>query len=170
MSWRGSIRNRPWRLRPSSLRATAICSRRSWSITSRSTRRRPPVVPAKVRQPLCQWRVVWAALARIIIEARVTLLKEQVEKFPTIPTSGDALFFLGRAEEQRWQLRCGAHLLRSAQQVFPHYYYAGLARTRPHRSKLAAAKEDPTVRAWLEKTADAAHFFRHPRRRHGYSQ
>jgi soluble lytic murein transglycosylase len=112
--------------------------------------------PGESTAALCQWRVVWAAWLDHN-SRRVTLLKEQVEKFPTDTHVSDALFFLGRAEEQDGNFAAARTYYDRLNRYFPHYYYAGLARTRLTDPKLAAAKEDPTVRAWLEKTADAAH-------------
>lgn len=105
---------------------------------------------------LCEWRVVWAAwLDRS--PRRVELLKEQVEMFPGDTHVSDALFFLGRAAEQESNFSSAKAYYERLNFYFPHYYYAGLARTRLTDPKISSAKPDVTVRAWLEKTADAAH-------------
>jgi len=112
--------------------------------------------PGDPSAALCQWRVAWAAwLDRN--PRRVQLLKDQVEKFPADTHVSDALFFLGRAAEQDSSLASAKAYYARLSKFYPHYYYAGLARTRLTDPKLASAKEDPVVHAWLEKTADPAH-------------
>jgi soluble lytic murein transglycosylase len=105
---------------------------------------------------LCEWRVVWAAWLENSPK-RVPLLKEQVEKFPGDTHVSDALFFLGRSAEQESNFAAARAYYERLNVYFPHYYYAGLARTRLTDSKIASVKPDAAVRAWLEKTADAAH-------------
>jgi soluble lytic murein transglycosylase len=102
---------------------------------------------------LCHWRVVWAAWLDHS-PRRVDLLKEQVEKFPNDTRVSDALFFLGRAAEQDSDLAAAKAYYERLDDHYPHYYYAGLARTRLAEPKLAAAKPDPALRKWLEQTGD----------------
>ncbi len=112
--------------------------------------------PGDSSAALCQWRVAWAAwLDRS--PRRIDLLKEQVEKFPGDTHVSDALFFLGRAAEQDLDYPVARAYYERLSVYFPHYYYAGLARTRLTDPRMVANKSDPATRAWLEKTADAAH-------------
>jgi len=112
--------------------------------------------PGDSSAALCNWRVAWAAwLDRS--PRRVALLKEQVEKFPGDTHVSDALFFLGRAAEQDNNPAEARAYFDRLNVYFPHYYYGGLARTLLADPKIAAARPDPAIRAWLESTADPAH-------------
>lgn len=112
--------------------------------------------PGDSSAALCHWRVAWAAWLDHSPN-RVVLLKEQVEKFPADTHVSDALFFLGRAAEEDSGFAAARAYYERLDRFFPHYYYSGLARGRLADPKLASVREDPVVRAWLEKTADATH-------------
>jgi len=112
--------------------------------------------PGDSSAALCQWRVAWAAWLDRSAQ-RVPLLREQVEKFPGDTHVSDALFFLGRAAEQDSNFGAARAYYERLSVYFPHYYYAGLARSRLTDPKVSAAKSDPAIKTWLEKTADAAH-------------
>lgn len=112
--------------------------------------------PGDPSAALCQWRVVWAAwLDRS--PRRVQLLRDQIERFPADTHVSDALFFLGRAAEQDSDFPAARAYYERLNEYFPHYYYSGLARTRLTDPKIAAARSDASIRAWLEKTAGPAH-------------
>jgi soluble lytic murein transglycosylase len=101
----------------------------------------------------CEWHVVWAAwLDRS--PQRVALLKEQVEKFPNDTHVSDALFFLARAAEDASDHAAARAYYERLSIRFPHYYYAGVARTKLTEAKFVAAKPDPAVRSWLEEVTD----------------
>ncbi len=112
--------------------------------------------PGDSSAALCQWRVVWAAWLDHSPK-RVELLKQQIEKFPADTHVSDAMFFLGRAAEQDSDLAAARTYYEQLNLHFPHYYYAGLARTKLAEPKIAGAKEDPAVHAWLQRTTEAAH-------------
>lgn len=112
--------------------------------------------PGDSSAALCQWRVTWAAWLDHS-PRRELLLREQVEKFPGDTHVSDALFFLGRAAEQEGNLSAAHAYYDRLNVYFPHYYYAGLARTRLTDPGISGAKADASIVAWLEKTADAAH-------------
>lgn len=112
--------------------------------------------PGDSSAALCQWRVVWAAWLDHSPK-RVELLKEQIERFPADTHVSDAMFFLGRAAEQDSDFAVARTYYEQLNVHFPHYYYAGLARTKLGEPKIAGAREDTAIRAWLERTAEAAH-------------
>ena len=112
--------------------------------------------PGDSAAALCQWRVAWAGWLDHS-PLKVQLLKEQVEKFPADTHVSDALFFLGRAAEQASEFGAARAYYERLNLHFPHYYYAGLARTRLTDPKLASAKIDPAVHTWLEQWTDASH-------------
>jgi len=101
----------------------------------------------------CEWHVVWAAWLDHSPQ-RVSLLKEQVEKFPNDTHVSDALFFLARAAEEASDYAAARAYYERLNIRFPHYYYAGIARTKLMESKYVSAKADPAVRAWLMEVTD----------------
>ncbi len=112
--------------------------------------------PGDSSAALCAWRVTWAAwLDRS--PHREELLREQVEKFPGDTHVSDALFFLARAAEQDSNFAAARAYYDRLNVYYPHYYYSGLARTKLTDPKISSAKPDAAIRAWLEKTSDAAH-------------
>ncbi len=110
--------------------------------------------PGDPAAALCQWRVVWAAWLDHS-PSRVELLKQQVEKYPNDTHVSDALFFLGRAAEQDLDYASARTYYERLVDHYPHYFYAGLARTRLTEPKVVAAKVNPALHGWLEQTGDA---------------
>jgi soluble lytic murein transglycosylase len=112
--------------------------------------------PGDSSAALCQWRVTWAAWLDHSPQ-RVQLLKEQIERFPSETHVSDAMFFLGRAAEQESDFATARTYYERLNAYYPHYYYAGLARTKLTEPKIATAKEDTAVLSWLEQTVGVAH-------------
>jgi soluble lytic murein transglycosylase len=110
--------------------------------------------PGDSAAPLSHWRVAWAAWMDHS-PRRVELLREQVEKFPNDTHVSDALFFLGREAEQQENFGAARAYYEALSAQFPHYYYAGLARDRLNTAKVAGAKLDDAVRAWVDKATGA---------------
>ncbi|HEU5021357.1 MAG TPA: transglycosylase SLT domain-containing protein [Bryobacteraceae bacterium] len=110
--------------------------------------------PADSAAPLSHWRVAWAAWLDHSPQ-REELLREQVEKFPNDTHVSDALFFLGREAERQSNFGAARAYYEALSTQFPHYYYAGLARDRLETAKVAGAKLDDTVRAWVDKATGA---------------
>lgn len=111
--------------------------------------------PADSATAYCHWKVAWDAYLTDQPD-RVSLLREQVERYPDDSRAGTALYFLGRlaeADDQYGEAR--AYYDRLSTQ-FPHYFYAVLGRQRV-TGKVAAAAIDDDASAWLEKVAWPAH-------------
>jgi soluble lytic murein transglycosylase len=93
------------------------------------------------------WKVAWDAYIGDKPE-RVTLLREQLERYPDDSRAGTALYFLGRiAESNQKYSEARAYYDRLSSQ-FPHYFYGVLARQRI-REKTAEAMPDDDTATWL---------------------
>jgi len=107
--------------------------------------------PADPSAAATHWKVAWDAYLDARPE-RVTILREQVERYPRDGYASSALYFLGRIAEAAGHTdEARAYYDRLTLQ-YPHYFYAGLARDRmkDSKTKLAAAPPDETVKTWLD--------------------
>jgi soluble lytic murein transglycosylase len=103
--------------------------------------------PSDSSTAYCHWKITWDAYMGDKPD-RVTLLKEQIERYPADSRASTALYFLGRiaesgadyAEARAWYDRLSAQ--------FPHYFYGVLGRQRI-REKVASATADANVKQWL---------------------
>ena len=103
----------------------------------------------------CHWKLAWDAYLTDKAD-RVTLLREQIERYPDDSRAGTALYFLGRiAESDEKYAEAKAFYNRLSAQ-FPHYFYAVLGRERT-RGKVAEAAVDEDVKVWLAGVEWPAH-------------
>ncbi len=94
------------------------------------------------------WKVTFDAWLHRRADA-VALLREQLVRYPHSGNAGAALYFLGRAAEERKDLPEAAAYYRHLVKIFENYYYAMLARDRLRRPELHAAVASPQVCAFL---------------------
>ena len=98
----------------------------------------------------CHWKIAWDSYLADKPD-RVSLLREQIERYPSDSRAGTALYFLGRASEKTGKAADARAYYERASSQFPHYFYATLARERLADSKLAATQPDDTVVSWLRE-------------------
>ena len=111
--------------------------------------------PADSSTAYCHWKIAWDAYLTDQTD-RVSLLREQVERYPDDARAGTALYFLGRLAEAADKYgEARAYYDRLSTQ-FPHYFYAVLGRQRV-TGEVAAATTDDEVSAWLTKVEWPAH-------------
>jgi soluble lytic murein transglycosylase len=104
--------------------------------------------PAGNSTAYAHWKVAWDAYVNDQPE-RITLLREQVERYLEDSHAGTALYFLGRiAESAGKDAEARAYYDRISAQ-FPHFFYGVLARKQV-RDKVAAATPDSDSVMWLE--------------------
>lgn len=84
------------------------------------------------------WHVTWAAYIRRKHDAR-ELLREHLERYPSHPTAGAALYFLGRLAEMNEDYSGARTLYTRLAAQFPNYYYGILGRERATEPHIAAA-------------------------------
>jgi soluble lytic murein transglycosylase len=94
------------------------------------------------------WKVAFDAYLHRRGEA-VALLREQLVRYPRNANAGAALYFLGRAAEERKDLAEAAACYRRLMGAFENYYYAMLARDRLGRPELHNAAVSPQASAFL---------------------
>ncbi|HWE48727.1 MAG TPA: transglycosylase SLT domain-containing protein [Bryobacteraceae bacterium] len=107
--------------------------------------------PADPSAAATHWKVAWDAYLDARPE-RVTILREQVERYPRDGYASSALYFLGRIAEAAGDTgEARAYYDRLILQ-YPHYFYTGLAkdRVKDSKTKLTAAIPDATVKTWLD--------------------
>lgn len=103
--------------------------------------------PADATTAYCHWKVAWAAWENNEPD-RVTLLREQIEQFPSDSRAGTALYYLGRVSESDEKYGEARAYYEQVSARYPHYFYAVLARDQIH-GKVAAAALDADVAMWL---------------------
>jgi len=104
--------------------------------------------PADPAAGLSHWKVTFDAYLHRRGDA-VALLREQLADFPRSGNAGAALYFLGRAAEERKDFSDAAAYYRHLLQVFENYYYAMLARERMLRPENRGAPPSPKTSAFL---------------------
>ncbi len=106
--------------------------------------------PPSSTTALGHWRVAWDAYLAERSET-VTLMREQVERYPADSNASTALYFLGRlAESDNKPTVARAYYDRVSTQ-YPHFFYGVLARERLKDAKLAAVAGDLAVKQWLSQ-------------------
>ncbi|HKX00782.1 MAG TPA: transglycosylase SLT domain-containing protein [Bryobacteraceae bacterium] len=96
----------------------------------------------------CHWKVAWAAYIQRHSDAR-DKLREQVDRYPSDPRVGAALYFLGRLSEADKDYGAARAYYDKIIAIFPNYYYANLARERLADTKLVAAQPGAKVVEYL---------------------
>jgi soluble lytic murein transglycosylase len=97
---------------------------------------------------LSHWKVTFDAYLHRRTEA-VQLLREQLVRYPHNGNAGAALYFLGRAAEERKDFPEAAACYRHLVKLFENYYYAMLARDRLRRPEIHGAAASPQASAFL---------------------
>jgi soluble lytic murein transglycosylase len=97
---------------------------------------------------LSHWKVTFDAYLHRRSEA-VPLLREQLVRYPRNGNAGAALYFLGRAAEDRKDFPEAAACYRHLVKLFENYYYAMLARDRLRRPEIHSAAASPQANAFL---------------------
>ena len=97
---------------------------------------------------LSHWKVAFDAYLHRRSEA-VPLLREQLVRYPHNPNAGAALYFLGRAAEERKDLPEAAAYYRHLVKLFENYYFAMLARDRLRRPEFHGVPASPQAGAFL---------------------
>jgi soluble lytic murein transglycosylase len=111
--------------------------------------------PADASTAYCHWKITWDAYSGDKPE-RVSLLREQVSKYPDDSRAATALYYLGRIAELNSNY-AEAHAWYDKLSVqYPHYFYGVLAREHL-RDKVASATPDPEVATWLASVAWPKH-------------
>jgi soluble lytic murein transglycosylase len=111
--------------------------------------------PPDTTTALCHWRITWDAYLGDEPD-RVTLLREQAERYPDDSHAGTALFFLGRIAEATDKFGEAKAYYQRLSDQYPHYFYAVLGRERI-AGKVAAATADEDAVTWLSGIAWPAH-------------
>jgi soluble lytic murein transglycosylase len=104
--------------------------------------------PADPAAGLCHWKVTFDAYLHRRSDS-VELLREQLTGFPHSANAGAALYFLGRAAEERKDYSDAAAYYQHLLRVFENYYYAMLARERMLRPEIHGAAPSPRTSAFL---------------------
>jgi soluble lytic murein transglycosylase len=104
--------------------------------------------PGDAAAGLSHWKVTFDAVLHRRADA-VPLLQEQLVLFPRNTNAGAALYFLGRAAEEKKDFAEAAAYYQHLLKVFENYYYAMLARDRMRRPELRAATPSPKTNVFL---------------------
>ena len=98
--------------------------------------------PADPSAAATHWKVAWDAyLDAVLRPERVTILREQVERYPRDGYASSVFYFLGRIAEAAGHLDEARDYYDRLTLQYPHYFYAGLAKygLKYSKTKLAAA-------------------------------
>jgi soluble lytic murein transglycosylase len=95
------------------------------------------------------WKVTFQAWMRDQADAP-ELLREHLREYPTHPTAGASLYFLGRWEERRGDFSGARAYYQRLAKSFQNTYYAMLARGRMSRAEIATASPSPSAAAFLD--------------------
>jgi soluble lytic murein transglycosylase len=104
--------------------------------------------PSDTSTALSHWRIAWEAYISRRADAD-KLLREQVSRYPTDTKASAAMYFLGRLAEDRQDMASARAFYERITQVFSHYYYGLLARSRLAEKGVAGATAAPEVTTWL---------------------
>lgn len=103
--------------------------------------------PADGSTAYAHWKIAWDAYLNNRAD-RVSLLRDQVERYSSDSRAGTALYYLGRIAESNDKYGEALAYYNRLSAQYPHYFYAVLARDRVH-GKVAEAVPDDGVRMWL---------------------
>jgi soluble lytic murein transglycosylase len=94
------------------------------------------------------WKVTFQAWMRNQADA-ADLLREQLRNYPSHPTAGASLYFLGRWAEQANDFSAARAYYQRLAKAFQNTYYAMLARSRTMRAEIAGAAPSEQAAAFL---------------------
>jgi soluble lytic murein transglycosylase len=100
--------------------------------------------------PNCHWKVAWADYVQRRKDA-AERLREQVERYPSDPRTGAALYFLGRLSETENDFAGARAYYKKIVDLYPNYYYSIRASERLADSKIVAAQSSPKVAETLAR-------------------
>jgi soluble lytic murein transglycosylase len=100
--------------------------------------------PDDLASPNCHWKVAWADYVHRRAEA-AERLREQVERYPSDPRTGAALYFLGRLSEAENNFAGARAYYGKIVDLYPNYYYATRASERLADPKIVAAQSSAKV-------------------------
>jgi soluble lytic murein transglycosylase len=108
--------------------------------------------PAEPLASYCHWKVAWNAYLR---RARDTaeLLREQIERYPSSIQTGAAIYFLGRMAESRKEFAAARACYTKIAELYPNFYYAGLARERLAQPSLVTAGPSEPMAQFFNRIA-----------------
>jgi len=108
--------------------------------------------PDEPQAPYCHWRLAWRAYLARSPEA-ATMLREHLVRYPASLDSAAALYFLGRLAEQQKATAAAAEYYRQLVDLFPNYYYGGLAEERLRTGVLGRVAPAPEAAKFLGSVA-----------------
>jgi peptidoglycan lytic transglycosylase len=148
-------RESPWRLK------ALVTAGNRYLVTNEREKYQPLFKAAAADFPpdtttaLCHWRITWDAYLTDDPD-RVTLLREQAERYPDDSHAGTALYFLGRIAEATDKFGEAKAYYQRLSAQYPHYFYAVLGRERI-TGKVVATMPDEDAVMWLSGIAWPAH-------------
>ena len=101
--------------------------------------------PKGEHAPYAHWKICWRAWLDGS-GGRQALLAEHVDRFPGASTAPSALYWLGRLHDREGRPAEARAHYRAITNLFPHFYYAFLARERLDQSGEGPASEEITRR------------------------
>lgn len=101
------------------------------------------------RSAWCHWRIAFDSYRTGANEA-YDLLRKHIQQYPDSQDVNDALYYLGRLDEQKNDLASAHACFNELVARFPNTYYAVMARQRLQNPAVQAAKPDPTMVDFLE--------------------
>ena len=105
--------------------------------------------PADPAAHFCHWKVTFQAWMNNQGNA-ADLLREHLRNYPTSPTAGAALYFLGRGAERDSDFGAARADYRRLSMTFQNTYYAMQARNRLSRPEVAGASLSDKAAAFLD--------------------
>ncbi len=94
--------------------------------------------------PNCHWKVAWADYVQRRRDA-AERLREQVERYPSEPRTGAALYFLGRLSEAENDFSGARAYYTKIVDLYPNYYYSIRASERLADTKIVAAQSSAKI-------------------------
>jgi soluble lytic murein transglycosylase len=112
--------------------------------------------PSDTATAYCHWKVTWDTYLDGKPE-RQSLLREQIERYPTDSHTSAALYYLGRTSEVAGNLPQARAYYERLSAQYPHYFYGVLARERVKDANVAAVQPDEAAKNWLAGIGWPAH-------------
>jgi soluble lytic murein transglycosylase len=106
--------------------------------------------PADSVTAVCHWRVAWQAYLDRAPDA-LSLMKEQVAKYPDDQRAASALYFLGRLAEESADLAAAHAWYIRLKSLFPHYYYGALGTGRLADPAIEKAVPNPEILRFIDQ-------------------